>query len=69
MRGYNNAESDYFALPRDPDKVTECDWCGDDILEFDIYYAIEGEHVCESCFNEFCIEHKKYAHKGESYEG
>lgn len=44
-------------LEPDAEKVfAHCDHCGMEIYEGEDCYCIEGEHIHEDCFYEFCLE-------------
>lgn len=42
-------------------RVTECYYCGGDIVEGESYYEIFGVAICEECINDFVKEHTRQA--------
>ena len=61
-------EIDYLD-PTDSKAVCECDWCGKDLFASDVYYALDGDRVCEDCWEDYCDDHKRYvSDEGDLYE-
>lgn len=44
--------------PDEPRAVYTCDGCGCAICEGDYFFDLDGEKLCEECFDEFKRDHK-----------
>ncbi len=49
-------------------RVTECYYCGGDIVDGESYYDFFGLAICDGCINEFEKEHLRQAEAVEPGE-